>query len=228
MTRLQPISSRSENSLPALNLRALLSEAGQEQALRHFAKGGLIFREGEPADAVFYVEQGRVKISTVSEQGKEAILVFATSGDFIGERALIRSDASHVTTATAITDCRLLRVRAEDIWRLLREKQDFSHLLVSFLLSRNNQLQESLADQLCDHSEKRLAKILLSLAGMEQGETLKAVLPRVTHQTLAEMVGTTRPRISFFMNRFKKQRFIEYKNRELLVNQALLTFVLRD
>ncbi|MGA2904012.1 MAG: Crp/Fnr family transcriptional regulator [Candidatus Korobacteraceae bacterium] len=206
-------------------MKALLSEAGAGKRVRRFAKGRVIFREGEPGDAVFYIQHGRVKLSMVSNEGKEAILELAGSGDFIGERALTRSYVSRGITATAITDCVLLRMEVKETWRRLRKEESFLHLFVSFLLYRNSQLQESLADQLFNQSEKRLAKILLSLAGLKSKETPGAVAPKLTHQTLAEMVGTTRPRISFFMNRFKKLRLIEYKRKELYVNNALLDFV---
>jgi CRP/FNR family transcriptional regulator, cyclic AMP receptor protein len=206
-------------------VKALLSEAGAGKRVRRFAKGRVIFREGEPGDAVFYIQHGRVKLSMVSNEGKEAILELAGSGDFIGERALTRSYVSRGITATAITDCVLLRMEVKETWRRLRKEESFLHLFVSFLLYRNSQLQESLADQLFNQSEKRLAKILLSLAGLKSKETPGAVAPKLTHQTLAEMVGTTRPRISFFMNRFKKLRLIEYKRKELYVNNALLDFV---
>jgi CRP/FNR family cyclic AMP-dependent transcriptional regulator len=194
---------------------------------RHFAKGRLIFRAGEPADKLFFVQQGRVKISAVSEQGKEAILVLPGPGDFVGEETIIQNHTSYITTATAITDCALIPVEVEELRRLLAGQPRFSELFLSFLLLRNKQLQESLADQLFDHSEKRLAKILLSLSGIEPGEIPKPVIPDITHQTLAEMVGTTRPRISFFLNRFKKLKLIEYKNRQLYIHSALRNYVLR-
>jgi len=227
MTRLQPLPSRKRNPATALDVRALLPEVGRDRRVRRFAKGRLIFREGEPADAMFYIQQGRVKISAVSAKGKEAILALAGNGDFIGERALAPSYILRATTATAITDCVLLRIEVEKIWRLLRKEPDFLHLFVSFLLYRNSQLQESLADQLFNQSEKRLAKVLLSLAGVKNKETSGAAVPRVTHQTLAQMVGTTRPRVSLFMSRFRKLGLIEYKKRELYVNNALLDFVSR-
>jgi len=161
----------------------------------------------------------------VSDQGKEAILALAGNGDFIGEGALAPSHISRASTATAITDCVLLRIEVKKIWRLLRKEQDFLHLFVTFLLYRNSQLQESLADQLFNQGEKRLAKVLLSLAGLKNKETPGAIVPRVTHQTLAEMVGTTRPRISFFMSRFKRLGLIAYKKKELYVHNTLLDFV---
>jgi len=227
MTRLQPLPSRKKNPATALDMRTLLPEGSRDSRVRRFAKGELIFREDEPADAMFYIQQGRVKISTVSAQGKEAILALAENGDFIGERALAPGHVSQVTTATAITDCVLLRIEVEKIWRLLRKEQDFLHLFVSFMLYRNSQLQESLVDQLFNQSEKRLAKVLLSLAGLKNKESAGAAVPRVTHQTLAEMVGTTRPRVSFFISRFRKLGLIEYKKKELYVNNTLLDFVSR-
>jgi CRP-like cAMP-binding protein len=227
MTRLQPLPSRKKNPATTLDVRALLPEGRRDGRVRRFAKGRLIFREGEPADAMFYIQRGRVKISTVSAKGKEAILALAGNGDFIGERALAPSYILRATTATAITDCVLQRIEVEKFWHLLRKEQDFLRLFVSFLIYRNSQLQESLTDQLFNQSEKRLANVLLSLAGVKNKETSGGPVPRVTHQTLAEMVGTTRPRISLFMSRFKKLGLIAYKKRELCVNNALLDFVSR-
>ena len=199
----------------------MLSQAGRSRAVRRFSKGQAIFQAGEPAHSLFFIQQGRIKISVISDQGKEAILVLPGNGDFIGEEALLSGKSSYLTTATAITDCALLPIEANELRRLLRENQRFSQVFMSFLLSKNRQLQESLADQLFDDSERRLAKILLSLAEAENDGSGKAALPRITHQTLAEMVGTTRPRISFFISRFRKLRLIEFKNRELYVTRSL-------
>ena len=205
----------------------MLSQAGRSRAVRRLTKGQSIFRAGEPAHALFFIQQGKVKISVVSEQGKEAILILPGDGDFIGEDALIPNHTSYVTTATAITDCVLVPIEADELRRLLREHQRFSQVFVSFLVSRNRQLKESLADQLFDHSERRLAKILLSLAGLESEELNDAAVPRITHQTLAEMVGTTRPRISFFISRFRRLKLIAFRGRELYVTRALRDYVLR-
>ena len=222
MTRTQT-ASRREAPVPISDVQAMLSHAGHSRAVRRFTKGQPIFLAGEPADTLFFIRQGRIKISALSEHGKEAILLLSGDGDFIGEEALIPDRTSYVTTATAINDCVLLPILADDFRRLLREHQRFSQAFLSFLLSRNRQLMESLADQLFEHSERRLAKILLSLAGPNE-----ALVPRTTHQTLAEMVGTTRPRISFFISRFKKLRLIEFKNRELYVTRSLRDYVLRE
>ena len=208
-------------------MRTILFQPGSRRPVRQFVKGRVVFRADESADALFFIQQGKIKISAVSDQGKEAILLLAGSGEFIGEEALIQNSTSYSTTATTITECTLTPVTVAELRSLLREHQHFSQLFLSFLLARNHQLQESLADQLFDHSEKRLAKILLSLSGIESDETSKAIIPKITHQTLAEMVGTTRPRISFFLNRFKVLKLIEYKNRQLFINSSLRNYVLR-
>ena len=196
------------------------------RSVRRVGKGRLIFRAGEPADTIFFVCQGRVKIGAVSEQGKEAILVLLGAGDFIGEEVMINRHTSYITTAATITDCVLIPIEVRELRGLLRDQPLFLELFLSFLLSRNKQLQESLADQLFDHSEKRLAKILLSLSGIENDGISKAIIPQITHQSLAEMVGTTRPRISFFLNRFRVLKLIEYKNRQLYVRGSLRNYVL--
>ena len=206
----------------------MLSQAGRSRAVRRFTKGQAIFQAGETAHSVFFIQQGRIKISAISDQGKEAILILSENGDFIGEDALLSDKSIYLTTATAITVCVLLPIEANELRRLLREEQRFSQAFMSFLLSRNRQLKESLADQLFDYSERRLAKILLSLAEVENDGSGKAALPRITHQTLAEMVGTTRPRISFFISRFRKLKLVEFKNRELYVTRSLRDYVLGD
>jgi len=206
----------------------MLSQAGRSRAVRRFTKGQAIFQAGETAHSVFFIQQGRIKISAISDQGKEAILILSENGDFIGEDALLSDKSIYLTTATAITVCVLLPIEANELRRLLREEQRFSQAFMSFLLSRNRQLKESLADQLFDYSERRLAKILLSLAEVENDGSGKAALPRITHQTLAEMVGTTRPRISFFISRFRKLKLVEFKNRELYVTRSLRDYVMGD
>ena len=225
MTRTQAVS-RKEAPVSASEVRAMLSQTGRSKAVRRLTKGQSIFQAGEPAHALFFIQQGKIKVSAVSEQGKEAILILPGDGDFIGEEALIPTHTSYVTTATAITDCVLVPIEADELHRLLRENPPFSEVFLSFLLSRNRQLRESLADQLFELSERRLAKILLSLAGFEHGEATYAAVPKITHQTLAEMVGTTRPRISFFISRFRKLKLIDFKNRELYVTRALRDYVL--
>jgi CRP/FNR family transcriptional regulator, cyclic AMP receptor protein len=223
MARLHP--ARAKQTFAASDLRELLSQAGGEKSVRHFARGRTIFRAGDRATTFFLIEQGRIKISAISKEGKEAILLLPGHGDFVGEEALLQEQSTYLNTATAIVDSSLILIRTSEGRRLLREHQRFSQAFLSFLLSENKQLQESLADQLFEDSEKRLAKILLSLAGVESEGQPGTYIPGITQQTFAEMVGTTRPRISFFMNRFRKRGFIEYRDRELYVNKSLWNYV---
>lgn len=196
-----------------------------DRLLQRFVKGQTIFRAGDPADTFFLVHQGRIKISAISARGKEAILLLPGYGDFLGEEALLHEVSSYATTATALTDCSLQAIRPSEARRLLREHHRFSHVFMSFLLSKNKQLQETLADQLFEDSEKRLAKILLSLAEIQSADQPGRFVPKITHETLAEMVGTTRPRVSFFMNRFRKLGFIEHRNKQLYVIPSLWHYV---
>ena len=214
-----------EESLPSLlGLAAILGRPGKGRAIFEFAKSQLIFTEGESADSVYYVQKGRVKISALSDDGREAVLGLAGNGDFVGELALVNGGFRESTTS-ALTECQLLRISLAEMRRLLCEEQAFSQFFTFAALMKNRQLQKALADQLFDHSEKRLARTLLSLAGMKDLVKMEIIVPRITHQILAEMVGTTRPRVSFFMNRFKQRRLIEYKGKELYVRRTLLEFV---
>lgn len=224
MARLQHARSK-RTSAHTADVRDLLLSSDRDRPLRRFAKGRVILRAGEPADTFFLIQQGRIKISAISANGKEAILLLPGHGDFLGEEALLQEHSTYANTATAITDASLLAVRTGEARRLLREHGHFSQVFVSYLLSKNKQLQESLADQLFEDSEKRLAKILLSLAEIETDKQAGSFVPKITHQTFAEMVGTTRPRISFFMNRFRKLGLIEPGNRELYVSPSLWRYV---
>lgn len=224
MARPHPARAKRNIDSPS-DLREILSQYGSERSTRRFAKGRVIFRAGERANRLFFIQHGRVKISVISEEGKEAILILPGSGDLIGEGALAPDHPSYFTTATAITDSVLLPIEAIHFRQLLHENQRVAQAVLSYLLTKSRQLQESLADQLFEDSEKRLAKILWSLAEVDNAPG--NFIPRITHQTFAEMVGTTRPRISFFMNRFRKLGFIEYKNRELYVNRSIQDYVRR-
>ena len=227
MSRLHP--ARSKQTLAAASeLRDLLSHTGREKSVRHFARGRTIFGAGDRATTFFFIQQGRIKISAISKEGKEAILLLPGHGDFLGEEALLADHSTYLNAATAMMDSFLVPIRTSEARRLLREDQNFSQVFMSFLLSRNKQLQESLADQLFEDSEMRLAKILLSLVGIERENQLGSHVSGITHETFAEMVGTTRPRISFFMNRFRKLGFIEYRNRELYVNESLWSYIHRS
>jgi CRP-like cAMP-binding protein len=207
------------------DLWSLLSQAGEAIAVRHCTKGHSIFTQGEAAEGIFYLQEGWVKISKVSATGKEAFLWLAGHHDFIGERALLESNSIRVTTATALTDCLVLYLVMQDVRRLLQNNFDFLELFLSFLVRRNLRLQESLADHMLVRSDRRLAGILLQLAAFQPDYMQRPIGAPVTQQLLAEMVGTTRPRISYFMAYFKKAGHIEIKNGTLYVNRSLLDYV---
>jgi CRP-like cAMP-binding protein len=167
-----------------------------------------------------------VKVSVLSKKGKEATLALLGPGDFLGEACIASDQRFRTATATAIADCSLLRIERDEMIRLLHEQRAISELFVSYLLSRNRRIQEDLIDQLFNSSEKRLARALLLLARFGKEQRSKTVIPKISQQALAEMIGTTRPRVSFFLNRFRKMGFIDY-NGELQVHSSLISVVLR-
>jgi CRP-like cAMP-binding protein len=185
-----------------------------------------IFRQGEPADSVFYLRRGKVKLSVTSRQGKEAIVGILNGGEFLGEGCLA-GQPLRMSSATAMTDCTLIRIEKLLMTRMLHERHEVSELFVTHLISRNIRYEEDLVDLIFNSSEKRLARILLLLAHFgKQGRT-ETVLPRVNQENLAQMVGTTRSRISHFMNKFRELGFIDY-NGGLTVHSGLLSVVLHD
>ncbi len=186
----------------------------------------LIFRQGDPADAVFFLRHGKVKLAVISKQGKEAIVAILDPGSFFGEGCLA-GQPLRMATATAMMDCTLVRVERRAMARLLHHKHDISELFVTHLLSRNIRYEEDLVDQLFNSSEKRLARILLLLSHFGKESRAEHVYPRINHESLAQMVGTTRSRVSHFMNKFKKLGFINY-NGGLIVNSGLLSIILHD
>jgi len=187
-----------------------------------------IFVQGDPADSVFYLRRGKVKLAVTSEQGKEAIVAVLNDGDFFGEGCLA-GQPLRIATAIAMTDCTLLRVAKQTMTRMLHEQHDISELFVTHLLARNIRFEGDLVDQLFNSSEKRLARILLLLSHFGKESRAETVLPRVNQESLAQMVGTTRSRVSHFMNKFKKHGFIDYKSSgELTVHSGLLNVVLHD
>jgi len=187
----------------------------------------IIFSQGEPADTVFYLQNGRVRLSAISTNGKEATLALMGEKDFVGEECVASSHTLRLTTATAISDGLMIRIQKNTMISLLKTQHRFSEMFVAFLLSRNARYQEALADQLFNSSEKRLARVLLQLAQFGKDGVAEPVVPKMTHELLAEMVGTTRARISFFMNRFRKMGFIQY-NGVLEVHSSLLNVLLHD
>jgi CRP/FNR family cyclic AMP-dependent transcriptional regulator len=186
----------------------------------------VVFSQGDPADAVFYIDEGKIELKVVSPHGKEAVLAILGVGEFVGEGSLA-GQPLRMATATAATDCSLMRIEKSAMIELLRNESAFSTLFVSYLVTRNIRIEENLVDQLFNSSEKRLARLLLLLANVGREGKPEPVIPRVSQETLAEMIGTTRSRVSFFMNKFRRLGFIEY-NGGLSVNRSLLTVVLHD
>ena len=204
-----------------------LAHIGRGRKVVSFAKGRVVFTQGDSCDAVFYIQSGKVKLTVVSATGKEATIAILSEGDFFGEDSLARQRL-RMATVTAVTDCNLMRIEKNAMLQVLHAQNTFSDLFVEHLLSRNIRYQEDLIDQLFNSSEKRLARILLIFAGFgKDGIREKTEIPKVSQETLAGMVGTTRPRINAFMNKFRKLGFIEY-NGGLEVHSSLLNVVLHE
>jgi len=208
-----------------LDLKTYLSKA-RGGITKEYRKQGTVFSQGDPSDAVFYVEKGKVKLTVVSTRGKEAVVAILGSGDFFGEGCLA-GQSLRMATATAMTECSVLRVEKETMTRMLRNEPALSELFMKYLLTRNVRIEEDLVDQLFNSSEKRLARILLLLTRFGKDGQQELVVPRISQETLAEMVGTTRSRVSYFMNKFRKLGLIEY-NGGLQVHSSLLGVVLHD
>ena len=212
---------------PAFNVAAFLTHAGLGRKVVQLAPREKFFSQGDPADSVFYIEDGRAKITVVSQAGKEATVSLLSSGDFVGEESLAAAHGLRLATAEAITACTALKISREEMIRVMHEEHEFSDLFLKFLLARSMRTQADLVDQLFNSSEKRLARILLLMAEFGKSADLATVIPKISQETLAEMIGTTRSRVSFFMNRFRKLGLIEYDGR-IRVHRSLLNVVLHD
>ena len=207
---------------------ALLSGLTRGKAAAEYSVDRRIFDQGQPADCIFYLRKGKVKLSVISQHGKEAIVATLSAGDFLGEGCLA-GQPLRMSTATTVTDCSLFRIEKLLMLRMLHEKHEISELFVAHLLSRNIRYEADLVDQLFNSSEKRLARILLLLAHFGKEARAEPVLPEVSQDNLAQMIGTTRSRVSHFMNKFRKLGFIGYsKNDGLTVHSGLLSVVLHD
>jgi CRP-like cAMP-binding protein len=206
--------------------QAFLATIGEGRKFVLFPTKQTIFTQGDAADAVFYIQTGKVKLTVVSKTGKEAMIGILGEGDFFGEGSLA-GQAFRMGTATAITDCAVLRIDQKAMVGALRREHEISDLFVAYLLARNIRYEEDLVDQLFNSSEKRLARILLLLARFGKEGVPESVIPKISQEMLAEMIGTTRSRVSFFMNRFRKLGFIHY-NGGLEVHSSLLNVVLHD
>jgi CRP/FNR family transcriptional regulator, cyclic AMP receptor protein len=204
-----------------------LAEAGQGRKIVRLKAKRTFFTQGHPADCVFYLQSGRAKLTVVSSSGKEATITLLAAGDFIGEESVAGVPGLRMATATAITACSALRIDHEEMVRVIHEEHAFSDLFLRFLLARGMRTQADLVDQLFNNSEKRLARILLLMAEFGKPGEPESLIPPITQETLAEMIGTTRSRVSFFMNRFRKLGFIEYNGR-IRVHKSLLNIILHD
>jgi CRP/FNR family transcriptional regulator, cyclic AMP receptor protein len=206
---------------------AFLAEAGLGRKIVQLKAKQTFFSQGGLADTLFYLQRGRAKLTVVSKNGKEATIALLSMGDFIGEESLATVGGRHLTSATAITACKALEIEREEMVRVMHEEPSFSDLFLKFLLARSIRTQADLIDQLFNSSEKRLARVLLLLAEFGKPGEPESLIPEITQETLAEMIGTTRSRVSFFMNRFRKLGFIEYNGR-IRVHKSLLNVILLE
>jgi len=223
--------SRTEKETKLLDPKVFFANVGVGRTVRRYRTKQAIFSQGDLADAVFYIQEGKVKFAVVSKQGKEATIALLGPGDFLGEACLASDQPLRLATATAITDCSILKIEKERMLRTLHEKHGFSGVFVEYMVKRHNRTQANLVDQLFNSSEKRLARALLMLSRVGKEAKSETVIPKVSQETLAEMVGTTRPRVNFFMNKFRKLGLIDYKgdhSGELQVHSSLLSVVLHE
>ncbi|WP_192177338.1 Crp/Fnr family transcriptional regulator [Mesorhizobium amorphae] len=211
---------------PPFDVDVFLHTVDSGRTVATYRENEKVFSQGDPADSVFYIQEGKVKISVVSEQGKEAVIALLGNGDFFGEGCLT-GQPLRLATVAAITDSVVMRLDKASIMRVLQVEPKFSAMFMAFLLARNARVEEDLVDQLFNSSEKRLARVLLLMANFGAEGKPQPVLAKVSQETLAEMVGTTRSRVSTFMNKFRRLGFIHY-NGDLVVHNSLLNVVLHD
>jgi CRP/FNR family cyclic AMP-dependent transcriptional regulator len=212
---------------PPFDPKLFLAKIGRERSVADYQKNQTVFSQGDPADAVFYIQKGQVKLTVVSRQGKEAVIaILGGDNPFFGEGCLA-GQSIRMATAIAMSECSIMRIKKAAMVRVLHDEPTFSELFLRHVLFRNIRIEEDLVDQLFNSSEKRLARVLLLLANFGKEGTPELVIPQMSQETLAEIIGTTRSRVSFFMNRFRKLGFIHY-NGGLQVHRSLLNVVLHD
>lgn len=212
---------------PAFTTADFLASSGLGRRIIELAPKDSFFTQGDPADAVFYLQSGRAKLTVVSEKGKEATISLLSAGDFVGEESLAAIPGLRLATASAVNSCAALKITREEMGRVLNKEPAFADFFLKFMLGRSMRTQADLVDQLFNSSEKRLARILLLMAEFGKPGEQSVCIPPISQETLAEMIGTTRSRVSFFMNRFRKLGFVEYDGR-IKVNKSLLNVVLLD
>jgi CRP-like cAMP-binding protein len=211
---------------PPFDPQVFLSKVNGGRAVADYRKDKLIYRQGDPADSVFYIQSGKVKKTVISEQGKEAVVALLGPGDFFGEGCLT-GQSLRLATVAAMTNSVIVRISKTDITRVIHEEPAFAELFIAHLLARNSRVEEDLVDQLFNSSEKRLARILLLLANFGKESRPEPVIAKISQETLAEMIGTTRSRVSFFMNKFRELGLINY-NGHIEVHSSLLNVVLHE
>jgi CRP-like cAMP-binding protein len=215
------------NGDPVFDAKAFLARAGLGKRILNLKKNETAFAQGDPADAIFYVQKGKLRVTVTSANGKEATITLVGEGEFLGEDCMVSAHPLRLSTATAMTDGALLKISKSEMVRVLHKEPELSEMFTSFLLARNARIQADLVDQLFNSSEKRLARILLLLAQFGKESKPETVVPKISQEVLAEMIGTTRSRVSFFMNRFRKLGFVEY-NGEIHVHNTLLNIFLQE
>src|SRR5580704_7547549 len=218
---------RSFRPIKLFDPKEFLANTGIGRTIHEYKPNQAIFSQGEPADAVYYLQEGRVRLSVLSEQGKEATIALLGPGDFLGEGCIASDQPVRMVTAAAITDCSAMKIQKEEMLRTLHQEHRFSDMFVAYIVQRHNRTQADLVDQLFNSSEKRLARALLILARFGKEGRSEEIIPGVRQETLAEMIGTTRSRVNYFMNKFRKLGFIEY-NGGLQVHSSLLSVVLHE
>jgi len=210
----------------AFDAKEFLAKVGEGKTILEFGKGDVVFTQGDAADTIFYIQRGRVKVVVISEQGKEAVVGIVGPGQFFGEGCM-NGHSLRIATSTTIEECLITAITKAAMLATLHKEPTFSELFMAYLLTRNSRIEEDLIDQLFNSSEKRLARLLLLLANFGKEGSPQPISPNISQETLAEMIGTTRSRVSFFMNKFRKLGFISY-NGKIEVNSSLLTAVLYD
>ena len=211
----------------AFDSAAFLANAGLGRTIIELKPKQTFFCQGDPADSVFYLQKGRARVTVVSEKGKEATITLLSASDFVGEESLATIVGLHMATATAVNTCTALKIGRTEMIRVMHDEPAFADIFLKFLLARSMRTQADLVDQLFNSSEKRLARILLLMAEFGKSGEPDASIPPITQETLADMIGTTRSRVSFFMNRFRKLGFVSYTDR-IQVHKSLLNVVLLD
>jgi CRP-like cAMP-binding protein len=222
------LTARKTATEPAFNAQAFLDSAGVAKTVIKYGRNDVVFTQGEACDDVLYIQTGGIKLSVISKTGKEAVVAMLGPGDFFGEGCLA-GQPLRMGSATAITPSTILRIGKDKMFRLLRKQHAMSDRFLSHMLTRNIRIEEDLIDQLFNSAEKRLARTLLLLARYGKQDEPSKVVPKISQETLAEMIGTTRSRVNFFLNKFKKLGFIEYDGElPLKINSSLLSVVLHD